>query len=170
MKLPIVGLTYFMNQIDHDYWMRIALDEANLASKENEVPVGAVLVHNNQELARGHNQPIQLNDPTAHAEIMVLRKTASQLQNYRLPNLTLYVTLEPCMMCAGAIFNSRVSKVFFGAKDPKTGVAGSVLNVFENDNLNHHCQVEGGVLSSDCAQILKDFFKVKRSNPIKIST
>jgi tRNA(adenine34) deaminase len=151
-----------MNQADHQYWMKIALEEADRAALEQEVPVGAVIVQNNQEVARGHNMPIQLNDPTAHAEIVVLRKASMALENYRLPGLTLYVTLEPCLMCAGAIMNSRISNVYFGASDPKTGVAGSVINPFENTQLNHHCTIVGGVMLDACSSVLKDFFKNKR--------
>jgi tRNA(adenine34) deaminase len=142
--------------------MNIALDEAKIAALQDEVPVGAVLVKDNQEIARGHNMPIQSNDPSAHAEIVVLRKAGIELNNYRLPNLSLYVTLEPCLMCAGAIMNSRIAKVFYGANDPKTGVAISVLNVFDNKQINHHCQIEGGILDHECGEILKDFFKNKR--------
>ena len=162
MKPPIVGLISLMNLPDHQYWMSIALEQAKKAAKEDEVPVGAVLVHKNREICRGHNQPIQGHDPSAHAEMIVLRNAAQQLQNYRLPELTLYVTLEPCLMCAGAILNSRISHVYFGASDPKTGVAGSVINVFENTKLNHHCKIEGGILAQDCITVLKEFFQKKR--------
>ena len=153
---------FLMNQIDHHFWMNIALEEAKIAALQDEVPVGAVLVKDNQEIARGHNMPIQSNDPSAHAEIVVLRKAGLQLNNYRLPNLSLDVALEPCLMCAGAIMNSRIAKVFYGANDPKTGVATSVLNVFDNMQLNHHCQIEGGILGHECGDVLKDFFKNKR--------
>lgn len=162
MKHLIVGLTFLMNQPDHQHWMKIALEEARLAALQEEVPVGAVLVLNHQEISRGHNMPLRTHDPTGHAEIIVLRKAAAALENYRLPGLSLYVTLEPCLMCAGAIMNSRISKVYFGASDAKTGVAGSVINAFENKQLNHHCTIEGGILADDCATILKDFFKIKR--------
>jgi tRNA(adenine34) deaminase len=151
-----------MNQPNHQYWMKIALEEAKLAAFQDEVPVGAVLVLNDQEISRGHNMPLQMHDPSAHAEIVVLRKAATALENYRLPGLTLYVTLEPCLMCAGAIMNSRISKVYFGASDSKTGVAGGVINAFDNTQLNHHCSIEGGVLAEECATVLKDFFKIKR--------
>jgi tRNA(adenine34) deaminase len=162
MKHLIVGLIFLMNQPNHQYWMKIALEEAKLAAFQEEVPVGAVLVLNDQEISRGHNMPLQMHDPSAHAEIVVLRKAAIALKNYRLPGLTLYVTLEPCLMCAGAIMNSRISKVYFGASDRKTGVAGSVINAFDNTQLNHHCSIEGGVLAEECATVLKDFFKIKR--------
>jgi len=162
MKLPIVGQIFLMKQLDHQHWMKIALEEANQAALQNEVPVGAVLVFNNQEVSRGHNMPLQSHDPTAHAEIIVLRKAATTLENYRLPGLSMYVTLEPCLMCAGAIMNSRLSNVYFGAADSKTGVAGSVMNAFENTQLNHHCAIEGGILAQECATVLKDFFKIMR--------
>jgi len=162
MKHLIVGLIFLMNQPNHQYWMKIALEEAKLAAFQDEVPVGAVLVLNGQEISRGHNMPLQMHDPSAHAEIVVLRKAATALENYRLPGLTLYVTLEPCLMCAGAIMNSRISKVYFGASDSKTGVAGSVINAFDNTQLNHHCSIEGGFLAEECATVLKDFFKIKR--------
>jgi len=162
MKHLIVGLIFLMNQPNHQYWMKIALEEAKLAAFQDEVPVGAVLVLNDQEISRGHNMPLQMHDPSAHAEIVVLRKAATALENYRLPGLTLYVTLEPCLMCAGAIMNSRISKVYFGASDSKTGVAGGVINAFDNTQLNHHCSIEGGVLAEECATVLKDFFKIKR--------
>jgi tRNA(adenine34) deaminase len=164
MKHQIVGLIFLRNKPDHALWMSIALEEAQKAATLDEVPVGAVLVYQDQELARGHNQPIGLHDPSAHAEIVVLRKAAHQLENYRLPDTSLYVTLEPCLMCAGAIMNARISRVFFGASDPKTGCVGSVINVFDNQQLNHHCQVEGGFLEHDCAKVLQDFFKMKRSS------
>jgi tRNA(adenine34) deaminase len=151
-----------MNETDHTYWMRIALEEAQKAVLQGEVPVGAVLVKDNEEIIRGHNQPIHHDDPTAHAEIVVLRKAAKQLENYRLPNTSLYVTLEPCLMCAGAIMNARVAKVYFGAKDSKTGCAGSVINAFDNLQLNHHCEITSGILEHDCAKVLQDFFKIKR--------
>jgi len=162
MKPPIVGLISLMNLPDHQYWMSIALEQAKKAAIEDEVPVGAVLVHENREICRGHNQPIQGHDPSAHAEMIVLRNAATQLQNYRLPELSLYVTLEPCLMCAGAILNARITNVYFGAFDPKTGVAGSVMNVFDNTKLNHHCKIEGGILAHDCVAVLKEFFQKKR--------
>jgi len=162
MRHRIVGQTFLMNETDHTYWMRIALEEAQKAVLKGEVPVGAVLVKDNEEIIRGHNQPIHHDDPTAHAEIVVLRKAAKQLENYRLPNTSLYVTLEPCLMCAGAIMNARVAKVYFGAKDSKTGCAGSVINAFDNLQLNHHCEITSGILEHDCAKVLQDFFKIKR--------
>ena len=145
-------------------FMQIALAQAQLARAAGEVPVGAVLVANQEVIAVGHNQPISQNDPSSHAEMVVLRKAGDVLKNYRLPQTTLYVTLEPCMMCSGAIMHARVSRVVYGAKDPKTGCVHSVLQLFDHAQLNHHTMVEGGVLEEECAQVLKDFFKERRSS------
>ena len=144
-------------------FMQLALVEAQKARALGEVPVGAVLVSDNQVIATGHNQPINNNDPSAHAEVVTLRVAGQNLSNYRLPNTTLYVTLEPCMMCCGAIMHARISRVVYGAADAKTGCVHSVLNLFDNPQLNHHTMVEGGVLAEECAQVLKDFFKERRA-------
>jgi tRNA(adenine34) deaminase len=145
-------------------FMKMALAQAQLARATGEVPVGAVLVTNQKVIAVGHNQPISQNDPSGHAELIALRRAGDALKNYRLPNTTLYVTLEPCMMCSGAIMQARVSRVVYGAKDPKTGCVHSVLNLFDHTQLNHHTMVEGGVLEEECAQLLKDFFKERRNS------
>ncbi len=150
------------NEQDLEF-MQLALVEAQKARTLGEVPVGAVLVSDNQVIATGHNQPISNNDPSAHAEVAALRAAGQNLSNYRLPNTTLYVTLEPCMMCCGAIMHARISRVVYGAADAKTGCVHSVLNLFDNQQLNHHTMVEGGVLAEECAQILKDFFKERRA-------
>ena len=150
------------NEQDLEF-MQLALVEAQKARALGEVPVGAVLVSNNQVIATGHNQPIGNNDPSAHAEVAALRAAGQNLSNYRLPNTTLYVTLEPCMMCCGAIMHARISRVVYGAADAKTGCVHSVLNLFDNPRLNHHTMVEGGVLAEECAQVLKDFFKERRA-------
>ncbi|MFM1806200.1 MAG: tRNA adenosine(34) deaminase TadA [Pseudomonadota bacterium] len=150
------------NERDLEF-MRLALEQAQLAKASGEVPVGAVLVSNDQVIAAGHNQPITQNDPSGHAEILALRAAGQNLGNYRLPDTTLYVTLEPCMMCSGAIMHARVSRLVYGARDPKTGCVHSVLNLFDNQQLNHHTIVEGGILENQCAQVLKDFFKERRS-------
>ena len=150
------------NEQDLEF-MQLALVEAQKARALGEVPVGAVLVSDNQVIATGHNQPISNNDPSAHAEVAALRAAGHNLSNYRLPNTTLYVTLEPCMMCCGAIMHARISRVVYGAADAKTGCVHSVLNLFDNPQLNHHTMVEGGVLADECAQILKDFFKERRA-------
>ena len=150
------------NEQDLEF-MQLALVEAQKARALGEVPVGAVLVSDNQVIATGHNQPISNNDPSAHAEVAALRAAGQNLSNYRLPNTTLYVTLEPCMMCCGAIMHARIARVVYGAADAKTGCVHSVLNLFDNPQLNHHTMVEGGVLAEECAQILKDFFKERRA-------
>ena len=150
------------NEQDLEF-MQLALVEAQKARALGEVPVGAVLVSDNQVIATGHNQPINNNDPSAHAEVVTLRVAGQNLSNYRLPNTTLYVTLEPCMMCCGAIMHARISRVVYGAADAKTGCVHSVLNLFDNPQLSHHTMVEGGVLAEECAQVLKDFFKERRA-------
>jgi tRNA(adenine34) deaminase len=126
------------------------------------VPVGALVVLEGEVIGRGFNQPIGRNDPTAHAEIMALRAAATRLGNYRLPGCTLYVTLEPCAMCAGAIMHARVGRVVFGARDPKTGAAGSVVDLFAENRLNHHTAVAGGVLEAECGGLLSGFFAARR--------
>jgi len=146
---------------DH-YWMRRALRLAEQAGCEGEVPVGAVLVKNGQLIAEGWNRPISRNDPSAHAEIQALRAAGDVLCNYRLVDTTLYVTLEPCTMCAGAIIHARVARVVFGAPDPKTGAAGSVFNVLNSDQYNHRVELLGGVLIEECAALLTEFFRQRR--------
>lgn len=148
--------------MDSNYFMQLAIEEAKLASSLDEVPVGAVIVKNGEVIARGHNKPIGAHDPSAHAEICAIRQSALIQKNYRLVDCELYVTLEPCLMCCGAILHARIKRVIFGAKDEKIGAAGSVLNVFEIPALNHQTTVEGGVLKEECAQLLQDFFKAKR--------
>jgi tRNA(adenine34) deaminase len=145
--------------------MRLALDQARDAAAAGEVPVGAVVVKDGQVIGTGRNSPIASHDPTAHAEVVALREAARVLGNYRLVGCTLYVTLEPCAMCSGAMLHARVDRVVFGAADPRTGVAGSVLNLFDQAQLNHQTQVSGGVLAEECGQLLKDFFRTKRMNP-----
>ncbi len=150
--------------LEHELYMRIALEEAQKAYAIEEVPIGAILVNEAGEIiGRGFNQCITLSDPTAHAEIQALRSATQQQKNYRLPNTTLYVTLEPCVMCLGAIFQARVTSVIFGAYEPKTGVCGSKLSLHESA-LNHHAKIFGGVLDQDCALLLKRFFQSRRVN------
>lgn len=151
---------------DHDYqFMTRALQLARKAEQHGEVPVGAVLVKENQIIGEGWNQPITLHDPTAHAEIMALRNAGNNLENYRLPDTTLYVTLEPCPMCAGAIIHARVDKVVFAAKDPRTGAAGSVFDLLPSDErFNHYTRIESGLLSEEASMMLKAFFRKKRLN------
>jgi tRNA(adenine34) deaminase len=143
-------------------FMALALEQANCAALAGEVPVGAVLVRHGLVLAKAFNQPISLHDPSAHAEMQVLRAAGRAEGNYRLPGTTLYVTLEPCAMCAGAMLHARVERVVYGAPDPKTGAAGSALNLFDNQLINHQTQAEGGVLVEECGQVLKRFFKERR--------
>jgi len=145
-------------------WMQAAVELAKEAGQAGEVPVGAVVVRDGILVGRGRNGPIGNTDPTAHAEIMALRDAAKTIGNYRLENCTLYVTLEPCTMCSGAILNSRISRLVFGASEPRTGAAGSVLDVFANQDINHQTEVAGGVLADECRQLLQQFFKPKRIN------
>jgi tRNA(adenine34) deaminase len=145
-----------------EQWMRIALEEAVLARAAGEVPVGAVLVRGEECLARAHNRPISLCDPTAHAEILVLRLAAAAAGNYRLTGTTLYVTLEPCPMCAGAILHARIGRVVFGAADPKNGAVVSLYRLFNDQRLNHAVTLTEGILREDCAEILSGFFRAKR--------
>ncbi|MDH5539991.1 MAG: tRNA adenosine(34) deaminase TadA [Rhizobacter sp.] len=146
--------------------MQLALDQAQNAWLVGEVPVGAVIVRESaagrQVIATGYNRPITEHDPTAHAEIVALRHAAKLVGNYRLPECELYVTLEPCAMCAMALMHARFKRVVFGARDPKTGAAGSVLNLFELPQLNHHTELVGGVLENDCGELLRDFFEERR--------
>jgi tRNA(adenine34) deaminase len=144
------------------HFMRAALEEARLAEAAGEVPVGAVVVWNDTIIARGHNLPIRSVDPSAHAEMQALRAAAQVIGNYRMPECELYVTLEPCAMCSGAILHARMRHVVFGARDPKTGAAGSVVDLFAEARLNHQTTVTGGVLAGDCGQMLKDFFGARR--------
>ncbi len=145
-----------------EVFMRRALELARRAQEEGEVPVGAVLVFEEKILGEGWNRPIAASDPTAHAEIQAMRAASSALSNYRLPGATLYVTLEPCVMCAGAMFHARIGRVVFGASDPKTGAAGSIVDLFKNGKLNHHAQIQGGVLASECGALLNGFFASRR--------
>jgi len=148
---------------EDEAWMRQAFAEAEVAASVGEVPVGAVVVSNGEILGRGLNRPIQDSDPTAHAEIMALRAAATAVNNYRLPGTTVYVTLEPCAMCMGAMLHARVARVVFGAYDEKSGAAGSVLDLSNNRKLNHQLEVNGGILADQCGALLQNFFKSRRS-------
>jgi tRNA(adenine34) deaminase len=143
-------------------WMRYAIRLAQRAEQQGEVPVGALVVYENRCLAEGWNQPIQNHDPTAHAEIQAIRKAGQVLNNYRLIDCTLYVTLEPCVMCMGAIAHSRVKRLVFGAFDPKRGAVCNALQLSDAPFLNHHIDWQGGILEADCSSLLTDFFKAKR--------
>ena len=155
-----------MNAMNEEDYMRAALEQARAAGAVDEVPVGAVVVCAGEIVGRGFNQPIGRHDPTAHAEIMALRDAAARLGNYRLPGCELYVTLEPCVMCSGAIMHARIARVGFGARDPKTGVAGSVLDLFAEPRLNHHATIEGGVLADECGRMLSSFFAARRGRTL----
>lgn len=148
--------------MDDEYFMREALSMARSAECLGEVPVGAIVVRDGIIVGRGFNSPIGESDPTAHAEIAALRDAARNLENYRLPGCELFVTLEPCAMCAGAILHSRIARVVYGARDPKTGVHGSVVDLFAVERLNHHTRVEGGVLADECGRLLSNFFASRR--------
>lgn len=147
---------------DHRYFMQAALKEAEKAAKKGEVPIGAVVVRNGEIIARGHNQPIGRNDPTAHAEIAALKKAARKLNNYRLNGCRLYVTLEPCLMCAGAIIHARIDTLIYGTADPKGGAADSLYNILEDKRLNHRVEVVSGILEEECSARLKAFFRERR--------
>ena len=154
-------MVYTMCSIDEKY-MRIALKLAQKAALEDEVPVGAILVEEGKIIARAYNKREQKNDPTMHAEIIAIRKACQNKKSWRLENCTLYVTIEPCAMCAGTILWSRIKRVVYGAKDPKGGALGSSFNLFEQPNLNHHPEIVGGVLEERCANEMKIFFQKKR--------
>lgn len=161
--------TYDIQGMD-EKWMDRALQLAQIARNQNEVPVGAIIVKDEQFIARGWNQPVASKDPTAHAEVIALREAALRLNNYRLPGTTLYVTLEPCPMCAMAIVHARVDRVVFATADTRTGAAGSVFDLLASPLLNHQCDVTAGVLQQRCANLLVDFFKSRRKTDVQSST
>jgi len=146
-----------------EIFMRVALELAKKAESLGEIPVGAVVVKNGEIIGRGFNAPISRHDPSAHAEMMALRDAAQRLANYRLVDCELFVTLEPCLMCAGAIMHARIARLAYGASDPKTGVCGSVVDVFAERRLNHHTEVTGGVLAEECGAMLSKFFALRRA-------
>ncbi|MCY4361258.1 MAG: tRNA adenosine(34) deaminase TadA [Gammaproteobacteria bacterium] len=148
---------------DDEFWMRHALQLAERARAEGEVPVGAVLVSGDDCIGEGWNKPVSSHDPSAHAEITALRTGAAQLRNYRLPGTTLYVTLEPCAMCAGAIVLARIKRLVYAAADPKTGAAGSVFNILQTSRLNHRVELTGGILEQEAASLLQTFFRGRRA-------
>ena len=142
--------------------MRVALEEAAVASGNGEIPVGAIVVAGDRIVGRGHNRSIGLSDPTAHAEVMALRDAGARIGNYRLPETIMYVTLEPCPMCAGALLHARVGNLVFGARDSEIGAAGSAMNLLESPLTNHRCQVIAGILETDCSERLEQFFALRR--------
>lgn len=149
--------------LDDERYMREALDQAALAGAAGEVPVGAVIVREGQVIARGYNRPITTHDPTAHAEIVALREAAAVCGNYRLPDCEMYVTLEPCVMCVGAMMHARIKRIVFGASDPKTGACGSVADLMADPALNHHATVTPHVLADESVDLLQSFFKERRA-------
>jgi len=151
-----------VNQSQDEYWMRHALRLARIAWEQGEVPVGAVLVQGDRVIGEGWNRPIGQHDPTAHAEMMALRQGGKVLENYRLLDTTLYVTLEPCVMCAGAMVHSRIARLVYGASDEKTGAAGSLMDVLGHPGMNHQVVLQSGVLAEECAAMLSDFFRMRR--------
>ena len=149
-------------QLSDEYWMAKALEYALKAEQLNEIPVGAVLVKNNQQIAAGYNRSITDNDASAHAEMIAIREGGKVLNNYRLLDCTLYVTLEPCSMCAGLLVHSRIKRLVFGAKDAKTGAAGSIMNLLQEPKLNHQVEVQGDVLAAQSGDVISQFFKRRR--------
>lgn len=151
-----------MDQATAENWMREALEEARKAGDEGEVPVGAIVLLNGKLIGRGHNSPIQLCDPSAHAEITALRHAARNAGNYRLPGAIMVVTIEPCIMCMGAMIQARVDELIYGARDPKAGAAHSVFRIAETEELNHRISATGGILEDECGALLKEFFASRR--------
>jgi tRNA(adenine34) deaminase len=151
-----------LSDIDH-MWMKRAMQLADKAQQSGEVPVGAIVVLDNEVIGEGYNQPITTNNPAAHAEVLALQQAARHLENYRTVDTTLYVTLEPCPMCAGLMVHARVKRLVFGAYDNKTGAAGSVMNLLQNDRLNHQISITGGVEAEACGKLLSDFFRRRRA-------
>ncbi|MGE0822700.1 MAG: tRNA adenosine(34) deaminase TadA [Candidatus Binatia bacterium] len=150
------------------FWMAAALNEATQAEAEGEVPVGAVVVYDEAIIGRGHNRPVQLSDTTAHAEILALREASLHLQNYRLPETTLYVTVEPCLMCMGALLHARVQRLVFGCYDAKSGAAGSLYNVASDERLNHQILVTAGIRGEEARALLQDFFRRRRKAQLRV--
>ncbi len=151
-------------ELSDEYWMQKALELAARAEQQDEVPVGAILVKGDQLIAEGWNQSIQSNDPSAHAEMQAIRQAGQALDNYRLIDTTMYVTLEPCSMCVGAMVHARIGRLVFGAYDPKTGATGSAIPLLQDPAHNHKVDVLGGVLEAECRQVLQQFFRQKRNN------
>lgn len=150
------------SRVDDEFFMREALALAQQAEAAGEVPVGAVVVKAGEIIGRGYNAPISRHDPSAHAEMAAMRDAAQRTGNYRLVGCELFVTLEPCVMCVGAMFHARIARVVYGARDPKTGAAGSIVNLFAESRLNHHARIEGGVLAEECGTMLSEFFARRR--------
>jgi tRNA(adenine34) deaminase len=157
-----------LENLSDEFWMSFALAEAQQAKSVDEVPIGAVIVLNNTIIGRGFNQPIRLCDPTAHAEILALREAALRIENYRLTEATIYVTIEPCAMCAGAIVNARIKRIVYGAVEPRQGAVNSIFQICTNRSLNHQVEVTAGITEEECKALMQTFFQVRRIN-LKIS-
>jgi tRNA(adenine34) deaminase len=151
-----------IENLSDDFWMGFALEEANQARQKEEVPIGAVILLNNEIIGRGHNQPIKSCDPTAHAEIIALREAAQKIENYRLSDATMYVTIEPCAMCAGAIVNARIKRLVYGAVEPRQGAIHSIFEICSNRSLNHQVNVTTGIREAECKDFMQAFFKSRR--------
>ena len=151
-----------MTTRDHERWMAEAIAQARVAEREGDVPVGALIVREGKCIAQAENRTVRLQDPTAHAEILAIREAAAAIEDERLQGCTLYVTLEPCAMCAGAIVQARLERLVFGAWDPKAGMVGSVGDIVRHPKLNHRAEVQGGVLADECGELLKTFFEARR--------
>lgn len=145
------------------HFMQLALEQARLAYQQGEVPVGAVIVHNNEVIGRGYNQPITTHDPSAHAEVVAIRNAAAHLQNYRLIDCILYVTVEPCTMCTGLLIHSRINRLVYGTTEPKAGAIESAIQLPQQHFYNHNLQIQGGILAAECAQLMTEFFAMRRS-------
>lgn len=158
-----MGSLLIMMNINHEDYMRIALEEAQMAYNKREVPVGAVIVHEGEIIGRGHNLRETTQNPTTHAEMIAIEQASEHLKSFRLENCTMYVTLEPCVMCSGAIVLSRVTRVVYGASDPKGGTAGSLMNLLEEPRFNHRVLVTRGILEAECSHMLKSFFRLLRT-------
>lgn len=161
-KRPPKSSRVFLENLTDEFWMSFALAEARQAVAVDEVPIGAVLVLNNKIIGCGYNQPISTCDPTAHAEIVALREAARQTANYRLTDATMYVTIEPCAMCAGALVNARISRLVYGAAEPRQGAVNSIFQICTNSSLNHQIEITAGVKEADCKTLMQDFFKARR--------
>ena len=171
-KIWVASLTllcYMLYMEREKHFMEIALEEALKAEMEGEVPIGAILVKGEEVIAKAHNQVIQRTDPTAHAEILVLRKAALKLKNYRLLDTELYVTIEPCIMCGGAIIQARIKRLVFGALEPKMGAFGSVYDLSKDKRVNHHVEIKGGVLAKEAQALMQRFFKERRGTEVAIT-
>jgi tRNA(adenine34) deaminase len=156
------GICAPIENLSDDFWMGFALEEAKLACQKEEVPIGAIILLDNEIIGRGHNQPIKSCDPTAHAEIIALREAAQKIENYRLSEATIYVTIEPCAMCAGAIVNARIKRLVFGAVEPRQGAINSIFQICNNSSLNHQVNVTAGIRETECRDFMQAFFKSRR--------